>query len=295
MSSPIDPVLTPEQLADSQHTLPGLVELVYVRVGNEIMADALGKLENALTATQSGLDVMTTLQGLHNEISIQSLPPLPFDFTKSDYTFTYTTMTGSPPTAIVELKSIAVNDADGYIAAYNKAASAYYGKAIAPTFTVTIPGGEKLAILSTTWPVTAAEQPFYDYFKDQLFDTKARIQEVIDTLTPITDPLDPTTLLAKLKTVINDMPTDTGDPAALFQSIRTWILDGYSEAGVNANSGNIQQHITSALTAGEALNATQNASVRNYMFLFQQYYQSAAAILTQLNQILQGSARKISG
>lgn len=276
----------------ASYSLNSLVELVYVRTGNEVMGQALAKLEGALSATQSTLSALSTLQGLQNNISVNSQSTIPFVYSKGTQTVTYkTTTTGGVSTT----KSIVVNSADSYMSAYNLVASAYY-RPIDPFFSITMPGSPAIAInVTSSAQMDAAQLSAYNFFKGQLFNTKTIISGLISALTPLTPNLangqaDPTTLLAKLKIVFADLPTSS------FSSVRAWVLDGYTShnSTATANQGIFQQDITNAIVAGESLNNTQSASVRQYMFIFEQYYQSATSIISQLNQIMNDVARKVT-
>lgn len=327
----------------SAHGLAGLVQLVYVRIGNEVMAQALGALETALSATQSSLGVLTDLQGLHNQIGVGAMSALPSAFyTALNGTYTYstfpTTITNvitTPPyqvltttdvlqfpilttltnstvtltqnnTSATFITSIVVNSHDSYIKAYNILGSAFYGKPIDPYFAITAPGAATAipitAITSAQFLATAspsAKAAFASFVK-QLASDKAQISGLIATLSGITPKLpngsaDPTTLLAKLRVVYSELPSGSNNFS--FASTRAWILDSYNVHGSSGvvQAGLLQQNITNAITAGESLNSSQNSSVRNYMFIFEQYYQSAASVMSILNQTMGDIARKLSG
>jgi hypothetical protein len=75
-----------------------------------------------------------------------------------------------------------------------------------------------------------------------------------------------------------------------------WITDNYNKtATVGVTSaGLIQQHITDAITAGQSLNTTQTESVRNFLYLFEEYYKSASAVLQAISQLIQKMADGIA-
>jgi hypothetical protein len=275
-----------------EHNLTSLVELVYVRVGNEVMAQALAKLETALDATKRSLIALTDLQGLHNQIAVGSKSAIPFDFKDSTQTITYNSTRVVFGNTVTFTTTRKIDSEDSYVSGYSQVASAYYTP-IVPYFAVTIPGATSAVKITakTSSQLTTAMRNAFIYFKDQLFQSKATISGLIAQLTPITPANDPTTLLAKLKTVYAEFPVGSS-----YLSVRAWVLDGYTVTGSSAviKAGIIQQHITNAITAGESLNSSQNAAVRRYMFVFEQYYQSAAAIISSLNQIMQSMARKIN-
>lgn len=278
----------------SDHSLNALVELVYVRVGNEVMAQALSKLEGALNATKSTLDALSTVQGLQNQISIKGRSGIPFTFNTTYQVITYTSKVGTGTQVSVYSKTL--NDTDSYMSGYLIVASSYY-KPIDPYFSVSIPGQISAIDItaSTAGTMTARMQSGYNYFRSSILSSKRVISGLIAQLSAITPRVngqeDPTSLLAKLRTVYGHLPQDN------FASMRAWILDGYTAHNSSdvTKQGAFQQEITNAIVAGESLNSSQNASVRRYMFIFEQYYQSASSIISQLNQIMSNIARKVSG
>lgn len=104
---------------------------------------------------------------------------------------------------------------------------------------------------------------------------------------------DSNSLLAKLRKVLDDI---TRTQATTSGGARTWVIDNYNasnNAGVTS-AGAIQQNITNAITAGESLNTTQTESVRNFLYLFEEYYKSASAVLQAISQIIQKMADGIA-
>lgn len=318
---------------NATHSLNAMVELVYVRIGNEVMAQALEKLETALSATQRSLDALATVQGLQNMIDVQSKGPIPFNFTAGTQTVTYmtsptftitatgtataitiagtttvnTTVTKTTATATVSTTKL-INSADSYMSAYFIIASAYY-QPIDPFFSLQRPNNSALAFVTTSGvPITNTNQMdnaqfnlFMDY-RDRLITSKGILSGLISALIPLTPTLpgggtDSTTLLAKLRIVYDHFPVANPPSNTTFSAVRAWVLDGYTShsSTATAKQGLIQQEITNAIIAGESLNSAQNSSVRRYMFIFEQYYQSATSIISSLNQLMSNIARKISG
>ena len=62
--------------------------------------------------------------------------------------------------------------------------------------------------------------------------------------------------------------------------------------GNNANDG--EAALTFAITAGQGLNDTQKADVQNYLFVFEEFYKSASAILQSITQMIEKMAQNIS-
>jgi len=166
--------------------------------------------------------------------------------------------------------------ASAYAGQYQSAASAFFGKPI---------------------QVSAFFPSGYNAFQTQMLQLKSALVTIIIPNLSATTPLgangqtDPSSLLATMKKVLQDIDqTTTSESAAVY-----WIEDNYNSSTNTgaATAGAFQQDITNALTAAQSLNSTQTESVRNYLYLFEEYYKSASAILTQMTQIIQNMAQNI--
>lgn len=158
---------------------------------------------------------------------------------------------------------------------YQDLASAKYGKAlsVAPDY--------------TDWGTSAN-------FRAVLSQVKGQISDLIPRLASMTPSdghgsVDATSLLAKLRIVLQDITSTnaTSNP-------RSWLVDNYNSSSASSNQGKFQQHITEAITAGQSLNTTQTTAVRNYLYLYEEYYKSASAVLTAISQMIQKMAGGIA-
>jgi hypothetical protein len=116
---------------------------------------------------------------------------------------------------------------------------------------------------------------------------------------------DPNSLQGRLKATLDDInavfKTAGGDPitsstplADAYSGFSKWMLDNYGSTGIGSNTaGEIQQNITNAITAGQSLNDTQKESVRQFLFIFEEFYKSASAILQSLTQIVERIAQAL--
>ena len=97
---------------------------------------------------------------------------------------------------------------------------------------------------------------------------------------------DPNSLASRAQKVIDDMNS---------VSAATWILDRYSAINTAsaAQAGLYQQNLTFAITAAESLNDSDKEKVRRFMFIFEEYYKSAAGILRQVHEIIAKMAQGI--
>lgn len=102
--------------------------------------------------------------------------------------------------------------------------------------------------------------------------------------------MDPNGLLAQMKDVFRDLQNASSSNLGLVN----WVDDNYNAVGSGASkAGLIQQNLTNAITAAESLNTTQTETVRNFLYLFEEYYKSASAMLQQITQIIQKMADNI--
>ena len=302
------------------HSEQAMVELVYVQTANDILGQAMGNLDSALTTTRSVLNILTALQNLKNDLNVSSKSAFGFDYftglfngkgifindnagsitrttllstgsSRVTANFTATVVTRSTiigytsiplfPHVPIHRNTVGgpayVQGATNYQATYNAAASTYFGKAITPNFNFSGAGASGFAS-----------------FRGTLSALKLNLAKEISVLTsqtPSGSRTDPDGLLASVQKVYNELPSNMN-----YATIAKWVLDNYnSESSTGAGSaGALQNDITFAITAAESLNDTQKEKVRSFLFIFQEYYQSATAVLTGLQQIIQDMATKIS-
>jgi hypothetical protein len=251
------------------HTVQALVELVYVRAANDILGDSLVALESALNVTQSVLRLLSKIQDLHNKITVQGKSAFGFNF-KSTGVMSWSTNSAGVAVAVSVNASL-------FMSEYNKAASAYFGKSIDPIFVFS----------SATAPGYAAYEQALQTLKTQL----GQEISVLARMTPVGSDGNENSLLSTLRKVYGNMPATFS-----YSTVQQWALDKYNVHGSTNVSlaGQIQSDITFAITAAQSLNDAQKEKVRRYMFIFQEYYQSASAVLSKINTIVEQMAQKIS-
>jgi hypothetical protein len=127
----------------------------------------------------------------------------------------------------------------------------------------------------------------------QLISAKRNIDTLLNSLksslgSTYAQPNSMYTLMAKVRSGIVAFSLGLTDSTALKAATTKWLVDGFNSTTgtAGANAGTIQQNITTALTAGQSLNTTQTAQLRNYLFVFEEYYKSAGAMLSQITQII---------
>jgi hypothetical protein len=81
------------------------------------------------------------------------------------------------------------------------------------------------------------------------------------------------------------------------QALAQLLLDNqntrYSDVA-GRTPGDSQQNLTFAMTSAQGLNDRQKEEVRRFLFVFEEFYKSAAAMLQRITQILEKMAQNIS-
>jgi hypothetical protein len=281
------PIASASQVELDAHTEQALVELIYVRTANDMIGSAMASLDQALNTTQSVLNILQALQNLHNQISVKSKSAFPFNFQfgtndlTSELVTDFTAAGHHPgPFTVHSVKVDASGNTmgiDTYQKLYQKAASAYFGQAIDPFFVFT----------------NANSSGFTDFVKTLTALKSSLLAEInlLTKLTPVDARDDPGSLLVTIKKVYDELPTNFS-----FASVEKWALDNYNMHGstLAALGGGLQNSLTFAITAAENLNDTQKERVRRFLFIFQEYYQSASAVISAINQVATRMAQKIS-
>ncbi len=294
----VDPVTGQNVTAVANaHSEQSLVELLYVQEGNELLGTAMNSLESALNTTQKLSNILQALQNLHNQVQVSGKSAFNFNFqfgpsgirtttTTQTVNFNATSrLTLHPGGSVVNTNvgvfirnTVHINaDITDYERAYLSAASAYFGATIDPTFIF----------------ANSTSKGFASY-ANSLKTLKNELRMEISVLfrqTPAGSRNDPASLLDTVRKVFDDLPSNFK-----FSTVQKWAIDGYNLHGASgaAKAGTIENDLTFAITAAQSLNDSQKEKVREFLFIFQEYYQSASAVLSQLTQIIEKMAQNIS-
>ena len=243
-------------------TLQSMLGLEYVGTGNTMMSYHMDDLETALDLSIKTLDSLKTLQNIANQITVSPKTP-PFIF----------------PTDAQRAEIEDANDkGKKFEEVYKAAANAY--------FTQLYPDPTPLA--------NSAEL---------LFTTKVELQKQLDAIQkaiPVNpkDPRDkdvPAGLADALKKVLNDLNkafagVDTNDPNALLDATKKWILDNQDKTiddqGNQQGAGDIAANLQSAIVNAESLKERQRENVREYLYVFQEFYKSAGGMIDVIGTII---------
>jgi hypothetical protein len=187
-------------------------------------------------------------------------------------------------------------DGNDFVDLYKKAASAYFLTSITPT---TPPVGSLPTV--------------------QLWQTKSTLKTLLLQLGQLGQTVNnPSSLAYYVQAVINDISTQftkanvgnyslnalsemcKNHPDAfnnyIFGATQAWLLDGKTgnpaDPGYSVNGGNIQRRLGLAISNTINLNDQQKDNVRSYLYLFQQFYESAANMLQILTQAVEKMGKK---
>lgn len=242
--------VTPVTLS-SAHGLQGMIELVYVQAANDLLYTKMLPLQSSLSLIQQSLGVLTDLQNLHNQVTVR---------------------TGTTTTGAINFDYMSAYAATGYTGRYKSAADTWYN--------------------SSVYIYIGDNSVSEEYIAGKLTTAKDTIDNfLIPGLIAGGASEDPNSLIATLRKISDDIGDVSGGPF-LFPATE-WLLDNSSSTGLPfittdpSKAGAIQGNITKAVTAAQSFNTTQTEKVRSYLFLFEEFYKSAAAMLSQITQIIQ--------
>lgn len=257
-------------------SLQSIIEIDYVQTGNQIISQNMANLKSALNVTQDVLNYLADLQNLHNQITTKT----------STFNFCYSRGGVDVP-----------NEANGPSAwspGYQQAASAFFNTPVTPV------------ILPSIAPGSSGFASAYLKLVSIRDSLSAQLQK-LSAITSASDRSNTTSLYGRLTQVLNDIKnsfktpdgqpiTASTPPGQASAGFRKWMLDNYSAFNSSdaGSSGQFQQNITFAITSAQNLNDTQKETVRNYLFVFEEYYKSASSALQAISQIIQKMAQNIA-
>jgi hypothetical protein len=146
-----------------------------------------------------------------------------------------------------------------------------------------------LFLVNTSGAVTStgtAADAFIDSATDTFNVSLAQIKKNLDSLInkiKATSGADGSALGTQLKVILDDFTKVT--------TVAEWVKD-YDTIG---NEGNYQRHMNDAITASQAFNDTERENLRRVMFVYEEFYKSATAMLDKLNTIIEKMGSAIKG
>lgn len=254
-------------------SLQSVVQLEYVKQGNEIISSQLENLQEAVKINQSVITTLTNLQDLHNKLGVSASNTT--GIVGKSITSQLTSLIGGNPNNLP--------DANGnWRKSYTGYTSKLFGDPIVPVVDID--------------PNTNGVQPLGNNsasndIRNQFVQIKNEISQEISKLKAAGQKEGDGGLIDKLNAILNDMnrtPTAAEVTAAggseLDAQITYWIVDGQGNSK-NTDTGNIQRRLSDGFNAANTVNDTNKEDLRRYMFLFEEFYKSASTILQALNTV----------
>lgn len=256
-------------------SLQWMLQVDYIQTANNIITNSLSSLQQAVTINQQVLQTLSNIQNLHNSIAVQNktIPSALAAFGAGTTTF---------------------NNLASYTAAYKALTSPLFSSPIMPVVNTTP---------NTPGTVTAftPSDPSSQTIMNQFTTLKQQLSNEIAQLSALNPPSTPTgtstgvtpsttaasTLVTSLQTVLQDMsPVGANGQqipdSNVFQQAMTWLLDGQGNPK-STITGQYQQDIVNASNTASSFNSTQQQNLNAQLFLMQEFYQSASALLSTLN------------
>lgn len=271
-------------------SIQSIIELDYVATGNTIVNDQLTSLQQALDVTSNILNSLANLQNIKNSLII---PPSQVYHAPT----TIPGFTGDPAgvqeSTLMKLYRSGVPIGPGIIGASNFFTGPIFPQVLSQ---IVNPTNQLLTAFGVS------------QFNNLLAIQKSLLAFVplLSSISNATTAADTNSLLGRIKAVLHDFSTlfvsgttQAANLTTLAQqssALQRYLLDSndpkFQVTGVTANQG--ENNLTFAITAAQGLNDQQKQLVQQYLFIFQQFYQSASAILTAINQLITKMAGNIS-
>lgn len=253
-------------------SLQQLLMVDYVSRGNELLFNEMTKLREAINLNQTALGYLNSLQDLMNQ--------------------------KDPQRFILALQNLnAVNISNNVESAYNQFEVDTFKQELgaAPKFTEAqikqyilglnqTPNAPPIDQAPNT-PTTPAQEAFKALSASMGAAWSYNIERVkanLDTLiNQIGAAAGSTRLVQSLKVIRGDFDTVT--------RVEDWVKD-FGQG----REGDFQRHINDSMVASQAFNDTQREELRRVMFVFEEFYKSATAMLSRMTQLIEKMASAIN-
>jgi hypothetical protein len=302
----------------NSHTLQNLIEVSYIRTANEVLYQGFNNLDNAITTSTNTLNTLQQIQTLHNAVYTRSLSAFPFHYdsaygSRDDYMKEYNRLAsayyGQPIIPDFIFKSAGAQGMDGT----GRLLYSSFSKFSSDMKVARMQLSDNVHMLSGQLSPADLANPNSLY---------ATAKKVLDEMPPLTGPSSGPNYVDTKLWILDGYSISSGQDLAqttpqLVSGTTGRITPGgtvinpLNESGVLVNplgsgylgsqasrnnaaiAGNIQQSITFAITAAQSLNDTQKEKVRQFLFVFEEYYKSAATILATITRIIEKMAQGV--
>lgn len=248
-------------------SIQAMVETDYVQQGNAIVFEEMNDLKNALRVTKDVLALMTEIQNFHNNIVPKDIGTM-----RNHYEIPGTNFAGS--SIMVEWRTW--NDEE-MLTAWRSWAGQHFNPG---RIGVRVDTSQDANILSTL--------------------ANVEIPRILSELEPLINKLaaqrgGEALVTNSLEDQLIQMRTDLTPLSGNTTNVSNWIIDQLNNTTSVETRGVFQQHITAAMMAASNLNDEQKEDLRRIMFIFEEFYKSASAVLSKITQIIEKIASKVSG
>ena len=260
----------------ADQSIQAMIETDYIERGNDVIFEDMAGLKESLNQTSLALELLTDIQNLHNQVQPQKLDLDNWLATN------YPGRWGGTWEGFIN----SADQAD--ITRIYEEALGYVG-------------------VEPSWKGLNDGEYSLDEMWDMLEEYRKRTDDIITELGALRgdEELDPDSLEGKLKDIFASLPSERGpmwtpesDAPPPEGTVAAWLIDGmnkYDETGDDAEDRGIYHTaIAEAMTAASNLNDEQKSDLKRVMFVFEEFYKSASAIMSRVTQLLEKMAQNIS-
>ncbi len=278
-------ILGQAALTDSM-SIQQVLMVDYVSTGNQILFNQMQQLQTAVNINQQALSYLNSLQALMNQknpqqfiMQLQDLndvnvnttnPQSKFDQFEQD---TYNQALGT-------ISNLAAQDNTAYAAYFSQLAGVNNSANVGNVINSSSP----IATDAFTSNLASAVQTIGQY----------SVQTILNNLTYLIQQVGAAGgssaaggLVQSLTQVKNDFQgLSNANPAT---AIQTWIQDTQS-----SDPGGFQQNLSNAVVSSQSFNDTERETLREVMFVYEEFYKSATGLLSSLDTLLKKMADAVA-
>jgi len=266
-----------EDATSQSDSLQEVLMVDYISRGNELLFNEMSKLRDAIDINQLTLSYLNSLQDLMNqkdpEKFIMQLENLNDVQISSGQTLQDKFNTFERESYNEALETISKFDTDGDLETYLNSIAQGGTATFNPDNPLAVGSFEELADATST---------MIEYSADRIIENLEYLQGQIVALGGSSG----SPLSLALNRIKNDIESLQTDPNPL----KLWVQDIQGKG----ETGDYQRNLNDAITSSQSFNDTQREELRRVMFVFEEFYKSATAILSRLTQLLEKMAVAIS-
>lgn len=312
-------------------TLQSLLQLEYVKAGNDYLSQHMVDLANALSTTQGVLNSLGVVQNVSNQIAVPAVGDLNFPPVNDAGFWTatggFTTLAKNVANRFGQLNALLNNipqPANTFVGALqqeiasvgpsgsidNLTGAAGIVASAANSNDVNYEGWYRIFASAHFTQVIPIAQPTSTSASDLLAAKQQLMQEVVilEQQNPSVTRTTPGSLAyfvyqvalsisSHFSSINTSVLTGPALQAAYLSAVSQWIIDNQDQKQGSvgaAQAGAIQNKISQAVTAAQSLNDQQKANVNLVQFTYQQFVQSASDALSTINGLVSEIARAMS-